>query len=209
VIRASTPDRDALAAAIADMAANADMAAGPVTSGPAAGSPSGLGSGVGDVLDDEAQKAYAYVLRSTQQRPQTQAEIALKLRRRDVDDVAAEAALRKAREVGAIDDRAFARAWVEDRGGTRGYGRARLRQELRRRLVDDALIDEALVALDDRDDIAVATELAAQRARQYGQDVDPVKVARRLLGYLVRRGYPPALAQRAATAVTGLDRSWD
>ena len=161
------------------------------------------------VLDEQAQRAYAYVLRSTQQRPQTRAEVAAKLRRRDVDAAAIQVVLRRAEAVGVIDDRAFARAWVEDRGRKRGFGQARLRSELRNRQVDEALIDEALAALDDRDEMTVAMELAAERARQADAGADPVKVARRVVGYLVRRGYPPAVAQRAAINVTGLDRSWD
>ena len=175
-----------------------------------AGATPGAAPGAADgVLDEETRQAYAYVLRSTQQRPQTRAEVAAKLRRREVDAAAADAALGRAEAVGAIDDRVFARAWVEDRGRKRGYGQARLRRELRDRQVDDALVDEALAALDDRDDLAAATELAAERARQAGVGTDPAKVARRLVGYLVRRGYPPAVAQRAAISVTGLDRGWD
>lgn len=170
---------------------------------------SGPGVAADDRFEQDARRAYAYILRSTQHRPQTEAEMAAKLQGRDVPEPAVQSALRRARQSGALDDRAFARAWVDDRGRKRGYGQARLRQELRRRLVGEALIDEALAGLEDRDDLAVATELAARRARQLGTDLDPAAVARRLVSYLVRRGYPPALAQRAAITVAGLDRQWD
>jgi hypothetical protein len=37
----------------------------------------------------------------------------------------------------------------------------------------------------------------------------PEAVARRLLGFLARRGYSEAVARRVAIDVSGLDRQWD
>ena len=155
------------------------------------------------------QKAFAFLLRSTQHRPQTEAELAAKLRRRDVDEDTAGEALARARKAGAVDDAAFARAWVTDRGEQRGYGVARLRTELTRRAVPQALIEEALGQLGDRDEAGVATELARARVARMPAGVPPETVARRLAGYLARRGYAPALAQRVARSVSGLDGIWD
>lgn len=151
----------------------------------------------------------AFVLRSTQQRPQSEAEVRAKLRARAVDDDDADQVLARAKELGAVDDDAFARAWVADRGQARGYGGARLRQELRRRLVPEALIAGALAVLDQRDDEAVATALAKERYARLPARLEPAAVARRLAAALVRRGYPPGLAQRVAITVSGLDRRWD
>lgn len=165
--------------------------------------------GTPETGDEDAKKALAYVLRSTGQRPQTEAEIRTKLRRRYEDPAVVEGALRQAKRMGAIDDVAFARAWVEDRGRKRGFGQARLRQELLRRDVPDHVVDEALAELDDRDDLAAATELARQRLARMPGGLDAAVIARRLVGFLVRRGYTGALAQRVAREVSGLDRSWD
>ena len=155
--------------------------------------------------------ALAYLLRSTTRRPQTRAELVGKLQARGVDDDVAASALDRAAELGAVDDAAFARAWVEDRGRNRGYGRARLREELRRRRVPDALAEEALTSLDERDDLTAATALARRRVASIPATVDPAVVARRLEGFLLRRGYVPALARRVAVAVSGYDRHrhWD
>jgi regulatory protein len=153
--------------------------------------------------------ALAYLLRTTQRRPQTEAELAARLHARGVPEESVAAALARAKRIGAVDDGAFARAWVEDRGRMRGYGRARLRRELAQRLVPEVLVDEALLALDERDDEAVAAELARDRAQRLAPSLPPETVARRLQAWLVRRGYPPSLAQRVARAVSGLDRAWD
>ena len=153
--------------------------------------------------------AVAFVLRSTRARPQTAAELRAKLSDRRYDTAVIGAAIARAAELGAIDDAAFARAWVADRGLVRGYSASRLRQELRRRRVPQPLIDDALAQLEDRDDLAVATDLARTRAQRMPATLEPDAVARRLMGFLARRGYSETLARRVAIDVSGLDRHWD
>jgi regulatory protein len=155
------------------------------------------------------QKALGFVLKSTNARPQSEAEVRAKLHLREVDHDVLEVVVDRAKQMRAIDDAAFARAWVEDRGRARGYGVTRLRQELSRRHVPDHLIESALASLEDRDELGVALDLARRRAQRMPASLAPEAVARRVQGFLVRRGYPPALAQKAAIAASGLDRSWD
>ncbi|MPZ88806.1 MAG: regulatory protein RecX, partial [Nitriliruptorales bacterium] len=69
---------------------------------------------------DAVGNAVTLILRSTQHRPQTEAELRAKLAAREVPNGIAEAALDRARAAGAVDDAAFAAAWVEDRGRRRG-----------------------------------------------------------------------------------------
>jgi regulatory protein len=153
--------------------------------------------------------ALRFVLRSTRARPQTEAELRAKLRSRDHPDDVIDAAIDRATELGAIDDAAFARAWVNDRGVGRGYSALRVREELRRRSVPEGVIDEAMGVLETRDDLSVATELARSRAQRMPAALEPEAVARRLLGFLARRGYPEGLSRRVAIQVSGLDRHWD
>lgn len=160
-------------------------------------------------VDRDVEAAVGFVLRSTRQRPQTEAELAAKLHGRDVAPHIVRAALVRARELGAVDDAAFARAWVTERGWERGYGTARLRQELVRRQVPDTVIDAALAQLADRDEEATASELAKERFARLPETLEPEKVASRLVSFLVRRGYPQGLARRVALRVSGLDRRWD
>lgn len=164
---------------------------------------------VGGEVDEDVRKALAFVLRSTEVRPQTEGELRAKLRRRDVDEDTAEEALRHARALGAVDDHAFAHSWVSERGLGRGYGASRLREELRRRLVPQVLIDEALTGLEARDDYSAAAALARKRLRQLPAGLAPEAVVRRLTSFLVRRGHPPGLAQRVAIDISGIDRDWD
>lgn len=164
-----------------------------------------------DPKPKDVAKAVAFGLRSTQQRPQTVAEITEKLRGRFDDGGVVEAAVGQLVDVGALDDAAFARLWVEDRGERRGYGTARLRRELYRRKVPDEIAEEALAALDGRDDAQTARELAKKRYATLPAKLEPAAVARRLHAYLVRRGYSEGLSNVVAIEVSGLDRhrNWD
>lgn len=167
------------------------------------------GRGVPADQEQAASAAAAFVLRSTKARPQTVAELRDKLTRRGYDGPTIDAAIARGREAGALDDAAFARAWVGDRGLTRGYATSRLRRELRTRGVPEPLIDDALTQLDDRDDLAVVADLARARAQRMPARLEPETVARRLMAFLARRGYPAGLARRVAIEVSGLDREWD
>ena len=165
----------------------------------------GRGSDAGDAVAE----AMAFVLRSTKARPQTEAELRAKLRGRAHADHVVDAAIERAKGMGAIDDVAFAKAWVNDRGVQRGFSATRIRGELQRRGVAEPVIDAAVDVLATRDDAAVATELARKRAQQMPATLTPEVVARRLVGFLGRRGYSEGLAVRVAAQVSGLDREWD
>jgi regulatory protein len=162
-----------------------------------------------DGRSDAVASAVQFVLRSTKIRPQTEAELRAKLRAREQPDDVIDDAIARATALGAIDDVAFAKAWVNDRALGRGYSALRVREELRRRAVAEPVIDTALEVLRTRDDLAVATDLARTRAQRMPAALAPEVVARRLVGFLSRRGYPESLARRVALEVSGLDREWD
>lgn len=160
-------------------------------------------------LPEGGDKVLAFLVRSISQRPLTRAEARQNLLARDHPEAVVDAVV--ARAVGArmLDDTAFATAWVDDRGAKRGYGRDRLQRELRRRLVDDEVIDQALARLDDHDEVAQATELARARAQRMPARLEPQAVAGRLVAFLVRRGYSSTVAHDVARTVTAVDREWD
>jgi regulatory protein len=128
-------------------------------------------------------------------RPRTRAELAAALRKRGVPDDAAAEVLDRYDEVGIIDDRAFARAWVTSRHHGRGLAGRALAGELRRKGVDDESVGEALGELDPQTEEATARALVARKLRA-GAGGAPEAVFRRLVGVLARKGYPPGLAIR-------------
>jgi regulatory protein len=129
-------------------------------------------------------------------RPRTTSELTTALRRRGfAEDVVAEV-LGRYREVGMVDDAAFARAWVSSRHHGRGLGQRVLADELLRRGIDAALVDDAL--------IQVAGDVETQTARQLvrswlhreaaAADPAPEQTFRRLVARLIRKGYPVGIA---------------
>jgi len=149
-----------------------------------------------DFLGDPESVARAVCLRLLTGQPRTRAELAAALARRGVPAEAAEAVLGRFAEVGLIDDRAFAEAWVGSRHAGRGLARRALAAELRRRGVDGGTVGEAVATLDPATEERTARELVARRLAATRRLDPPVRV-RRLVGMLARKGYPPGLAVRA------------
>lgn len=147
---------------------------------------------------DSFTEALSLVTRSASAKPCTEAEAYDKLLRRGYDDATADAAVRRSRELGLVDDRAFARAWVADRGLKRGYGAMRLQRELWQRGISDELVGDALSLLRDRDEEKTAAELARQRYARLPAGLSADQIVRRVGGFLARRGYPEGLAESVA-----------
>jgi regulatory protein len=143
--------------------------------------------------------ARAVCLRLLTAQPRTRAELAAALARRGVPDDTSEAVLGRFTEVGLIDDRAFAEAWVGSRHAGRGLARRTLAAELRRRGVDDTTVGDAVDLLDPETEERTAHALVRRRLASTTRLEPPVRM-RRLVGMLARKGYPPGLAARVVRA---------
>ncbi len=112
--------------------------------------------------------------------------------RAEVDDV-----LARLERVGLVDDEAFARQMAEYQFGSRRAGRRAVTGALMEKGIAPDLIAQVIDdAPDDEDHRALAA--GRVRARCGWRSVDPVKAFARLTGLLVRRGYSPDVARRAA-----------
>jgi regulatory protein len=134
-------------------------------------------------------------LRQLAVRARSRAELATALGRRGVAEEVVERVLCRFGEVGLIDDRAFAESFVASRHGEQGLARRALSVQLRRRGIDTETAEAALRVVD-----ADAEETAARAlvGRRLGATagLDPALRARKLVGVLARKGYPPELAYR-------------
>ncbi|MFL6238117.1 MAG: regulatory protein RecX [Actinomycetes bacterium] len=127
--------------------------------------------------------------------PRSRGELAKALRKRRVPDDVAERVLERLTDVNLIDDAAYAEAFVESRHRGRGLARTALRQELRRRGVDDAVAAAAVETIDADEELAAAQALVARRLPTTS-NLAPEARLRRLTGMLMRKGYPVGLAYR-------------
>ncbi len=146
-------------------------------------------------------------LRLLEAKPRTEAELRDRLCQRGIpQDVASDLVARYV-EVGLLDDRAYARMWVDSRMRTRGLGAAALRQELRRHKVPPALIEEALAQIDHDDSLQAAVECVRPRVAKCALPLS-MQDERRLMSFLMRRGHGLETARRALhEAVTRVEQA--
>ncbi len=111
-------------------------------------------------------------------------ELTRRLIRKGNGEADAQAAADWLEDIGAVDDAGYAAALVRHYGG-KGYGPARVREELRRRGVDRALWDGALEEMPEAAEILDG--LIQKKCR--GELSDP-KEKKRISDALLRRGFP-------------------
>jgi len=126
-------------------------------------------------------------------RSRSRKELSDKLAARQVPAEVATELLDRFEEVGLVDDAAFARTWVSQRQEGKGLSRRVLAQELRRKGIDDEVAREALDEIDPDAEAEAARQLVARKLRAL-RNVDETTAARRLVGMLARKGYPPGLS---------------
>lgn len=128
------------------------------------------------------------------------AGLAQKLAQRGISPAVIERVLDRFTEVGLIDDRAYAEAYVRSKHQERALSRRALTSELRRKGLDDDVVATAADAVDPAAEEIAATRLIEKRARAAAA-AGPDAARRRLLALLDRRGYPADMSIRVVDAV--------
>jgi regulatory protein len=148
--------------------------------------------------DPREREAHArdLCLRLLTARARTRAQLAAQLTKRGYPDEVCGRVLDRLTEVGLVDDQDFAEQWVRSRHLNAGKGKRALAAELRTKGVDDEVIAEALDEIDADAERVRAEQLVADKLRRerLSDESDDVKVARRLVGMLARRGYNQSMA---------------
>ena len=89
---------------------------------------------------------------------------------------------------GLLDDRAFTKSWINYRLA-RPFGFRRIIQELKAKGIDQEIIDQALSGIDESYSPQKVVLELAQRRWQRLPDIDPEKKKKRVLDFLLRRGF--------------------
>jgi regulatory protein len=137
--------------------------------------------------------AYDRALNYLSYRPRSRAEIVTYLEGRDVPGGQIEEIVERLERAGLLDDDAFARYWVENRERFRPRGLHALRYELRRKGINDEVIERALASID----VSSSAYRAAEAKARQLQHLDPATFRRKLLDYLARRGFEYEVAKDA------------
>ncbi len=129
-------------------------------------------------------------------RARTRAELAGQLAKRGYPDEVSAGVLDRLADVGLVDDRDFAEQWVRSRHVNAGKGKRALVSELRTKGVDDEVITAALADVDSDAERERAEQLVADKLRRerLTDDADELKLTRRLVAILARRGYDQSMA---------------
>ncbi len=149
---------------------------------------------------DPESVARSICLRALNERARTRAELASLLSRRGVPADSAGAVLDRFVEVGLIDDVALADAMAIAAHRDRGLARRAVAVKLRRRGIEESVVQAAIEQIDDDSETTAAREVALRKLKSL-RGLDTAVQARRLVSLLGRRGYPPAVAYRVVKDV--------
>ena len=154
------------------------------------------------ITDEQLLAAQATALQYLADRPRTAHEVRQKLRRSGVADQVTEQVIVRLQARGALDDTAYAHAYLTSRLASRGYGPQRLRQELHQRGIGRVLVEEAVQQdLAAEDVLAAARAQAAKRWPRLARETDLARRRQKLWAFLRRRGFPAAIVQQVLTEV--------
>ncbi len=150
---------------------------------------------LGDELDGETLQtlreaearavAMNAALRLLSYRHRSETELRQRLARRGAPPALVASTIERLRELGLVDDAAFARTWVENREHASPRGRHLLRQELRAKGVNSDALGAVIEGVDEAD---AALRASARRAASL-RGLPPAEFRHRLGDFLRRRGF--------------------
>lgn len=147
---------------------------------------------------EEFRRAREKAYRLLACRPRSTAEIFCRLQRCGFAEPVIQEVLSFLQEYGLVDDRAFARDWVNWRLSANPRGREGLFRELRARGVSREVIAETLEELDDEKEYATALSLAQKKVGREGAAYPRHKLA----AFLRRRGFSPEIIYRVCQSLS-------
>ena len=151
------------------------------------------------LADAEAKRgSFESALRLLSYRQRSERELRDRLVRKGFGRAAVEETLERLRNLGYVDDGAFARFWAETRQTARPRSQRLLASELRRRGVAQEIADEATADISDDD----AAYRAASRRLRALRDLEYPRFRERLGRFLSSRGFSYDVSRRT------IERCW-
>lgn len=135
--------------------------------------------------EDEYERAKESALNFLTYRPRSGQEIERKLKEKQYSPIAIERTIDRLTELGYIDDRTFAKYWLDQRNHFKPRSRFALMQELSFKGVDREIVDEVLSDVDELD----AAKRAAQKKLSRFRTLPKDEFRKKLAGFLQRRGF--------------------
>ena len=140
---------------------------------------------------DLIESAYQRALNFLSYRGRSEREIRQNLIKHQIPEEIILEVLDKLRQASLVDDRIFARNWIENRIQFKPRGKGALEMELARKGITREIINEELEGLDES---ALALHCARKKALRF-QHLDQESFQKKMSGYLNRRGFPYQIIQ--------------
>ena len=152
--------------------------------------------------------ARALCLRLLTARARTRAELAGQLTKRGYPDDITTRVLDRLTDVGLVDDAGFAEQWVHSRRANAGKGKRALAAELHTKGVDNDVITSVLGGINPAAERGRAEQLVRSRLRRekLGDDDADLRVSRRLVAMLARRGFDQTMAYDVVSVELAAER---
>lgn len=141
--------------------------------------------------EDEYEVTYQRALKLLDYRPRSEREIRQNLEKNGAREEVIAAVLERLNKAGLVDDRRFARLWVENRAELHPRSQRALAYELKQRGVSDDAIRSAVEGVDEE---ALAYQAAQKQARKL-QGLDWQTFRQKMYGFLARRGFNYEISQ--------------
>ena len=151
-------------------------------------------------MDEEKtlERATSLALRYLSYRPRSEFEVRGRLRRR-YDEPVVESVIVRLKELGLLDDKAFAFAWSQGRLSFKRRSAGLIRRELLAKGIDRETANTTVEAIDDEE----SAYNAGRRSAKSMAGGDYTTFRRRLWGYLERRGFGQSIVRKT------VDRLWE
>ncbi len=146
---------------------------------------------------DQIESAYQRALNFLSFRVRSSQEIRRNLRKHQVEDGTIDKVLERLRRASLVDDRAFARQWVQNRNQFKPRGKKALSSELYQKGIPQEIISEVLEDLDEED---LAWQCARAKSPHYSE-LDRETFQRKLYAYLNRRGFPYQISKEVVSGL--------
>jgi regulatory protein len=141
---------------------------------------------VNEALAFQKAKEYSFLLLKFRLR--SEKEISERLKKKKFPEQVIKAAVAFLKEKKFIDDKEFARTWIESRI-KRPLGLRRLKEELRAKGIDKEIIETNIREIkQDYPEADIVAEVAAEKLSRI-KGVEPQKAKSRVYAYLLRRGF--------------------
>jgi regulatory protein len=152
------------------------------------------------------EQARGLCLRLLTVRARTRAELASQLAKRGYPNDVSTRVLDRLADVGLVDDVDFAEQWVHSRRVNAGKGKRALAAELHTKGVDKDVITSVLSDINPDAERDRAEELVRKKLRRENLSDDDLRLRRRLVAMLARRGYGQTMAYDVVSAELAAER---